>query len=63
MRQTLNKDGYMELLTLEEAAQIMKVSVQTVRRMVTSGEIPSVKIRGQYRIRKVDLEAYINKQL
>jgi len=53
----------MELLTLEEAAQIMKVSVQTVRRMVTSGEIPSVKIRGQYRIRRVDLEAYINKQL
>jgi excisionase family DNA binding protein len=52
----------MELYTLEEVAQILKVSVQTVRKIVTSGELPSVKIRGQYRIRKEDLEDYIRRQ-
>lgn len=49
----------MELYTLEEVAKILKVSVQTVRRMISEGELRASKIRGQYRIRKDELEAYI----
>ena len=49
----------MELLTLEEVAQRLKISVQTVRRMIADKELKASKIRGQWRVRSDDLERYI----
>jgi excisionase family DNA binding protein len=48
--------------TIEEVAKILKVSTATVRRMIDSGELKAIRIRGQIRIRKEDLEDLINKQ-
>lgn len=52
-----------EILTLEEVADFLKTSVKTVRRLIGSGELPAFKVRGQLRVRKSDLEAYIDRQL
>lgn len=51
-----------ELLTIEEVARILKVSVQTVRRMIDESELKAIKIRGQWRIKREDLQDYIDRR-
>lgn len=46
-----------QLLTLDEAAGLLAVSVRTLRRMVDAGQIPSVRIGRARRFRAADLEA------
>jgi len=51
----------METYTLEEVADILKVSVATVRSLVNSGQIKAFKVGNQWRVRKKDLEAYMSR--
>ncbi len=53
-----------QLLTLEDVADRLKISVSTVRRWVKSNELRSIKIgnRGQYRIGLRDLEEFLAEQ-
>ncbi len=53
----------MELLTVDEVAQILKLSPYTIREMLKDGRLQGVKMskRGQWRIRREDLEAYLGK--
>jgi CTP synthase len=53
-----------QLLTLEDVADRIKVSVSTVRRWVKSNELKSIKVgnRGQYRISMEDLEEFLAEQ-
>jgi len=53
-----------QLLTLEDVADRLKISVSTVRRWVKSNELRSIKIgnRGQYRISLDDLEEFLADQ-
>lgn len=44
-----------ELSTIEEAAQYLKVSTRTIRRMIADGKISSYRIGG--RAIRVDLDA------
>ena len=46
----------MEVFTIEEVADILKVSVDTIRRMIKNGELEAFKVHRQYRIRKEVLE-------
>jgi excisionase family DNA binding protein len=48
--------------TLEEVAEILKVSVATVRKLVDTKELKAFKVRGQWRVRKEDLDDYIARQ-
>ncbi len=52
------------LLTLEDVAERLKISVSTVRRWVKSNELRSIKVgnRGQYRISLGDLEEFLAEQ-
>ena len=52
-----------EMLTAEDVARIMKVSLKTVRKWVQSGELASIPIgtRG-YRISRRDLNVFIEEQ-
>jgi CTP synthase len=52
------------LLTLEDVAERIKISVSTVRRWVKSNELRSIKVgnRGQYRISLADLEEFLAEQ-
>ena len=54
----------MNLLTVFEVAEIMKVSESTVRRLVRSGALTAYKIgqRGQLRVKQEDLEGYLEDQ-
>ncbi len=49
-----------ELLTLTDVARRLGVCLETVRRMVRSGALPSLKVDGKsYRVRRADLAAYL----
>lgn len=50
-----------EIMTLEQLAEYLQVSYQTVYKMVRNGDIRAVKIGRSYRVRKEDVDAYFNK--
>ena len=45
-----------ELLTIQEAAEILRVARSTVYALIAAGELPRVKIRRSVRIRREDVE-------
>jgi len=46
--------------TVEEVKDILKVSLETVRRYVRSGQLPAIKLGNKYiRISKYDLESFL----
>lgn len=51
-------------LQLADVAEILNVSAVQARALVTSGELPAIKVggRGQWRIEAVELEAYIQRK-
>lgn len=52
---TVNEKEY---LSIKDAAQRLDVEYKTVWRLVDSGELPAAKVRGVWRIRHTDLEAF-----
>ena len=48
-----------EILTLAELAQLLRVAEKTVYTMAQNAEIPCFKVRGQWRFRKHDIDAWI----
>jgi len=50
-----------EILTLGDIAGLLKLPEETVRSMIAAGELPGFEIRGQWRIRKADFEAWVEK--
>lgn len=51
-----------EILTVQEVAALLKVADKTVYTMAQQGEIPAFKVRGQWRFRRADLDAWIAAQ-
>ena len=51
----------MKLLTVQEVADMMKVSQKTVRRLIKRGDLAAYKVgeRGQLRVKDRDLEQYV----
>lgn len=52
----LNK---LDFLKIEKVAEIMNVSKRTVEELIRSGELPSYRIRGNRRVDRADLVAYL----
>ncbi len=50
-------------LTIHDVAEEMDVEYKTVYRLVTSGKLPSFRVGRVYRIRRVDLDRYIEEQI
>lgn len=50
-------------MTIREVAEALKVAEKTVYAMATEGEIPAFRVRSQWRIRRIDFEAWLSKQL
>jgi excisionase family DNA binding protein len=50
------------LLRLDEAASLLDISPRTIYRLVSSGDLPALKVRGGIRIDTQDLNTYIEKQ-
>lgn len=51
-----------EILTLPEVAQLLKVAEKTVYTMAQKGELPAFKVRGQWRFKRDDIDAWIEQQ-
>jgi excisionase family DNA binding protein len=51
-----------KLYTVNELAQVLKVSVRTLRREMEEGELRYIKIRGRVRIREEDVQAYLQQK-
>ncbi|MGH9281590.1 MAG: helix-turn-helix domain-containing protein [Acidimicrobiales bacterium] len=47
------------LLDYEDVADVLQVSTATVKRLVSSGDLPAVKVAGARRVRRVDVEAFV----
>jgi excisionase family DNA binding protein len=46
-------------LTVQEVADLMRVSTMTVYRMIKSGDLPAVRVGRSFRVRDEDLAAYL----
>ena len=58
-RETANAQAIGDrLLTLREAAEVLRLSTRTVREYVKSGEINGRIIGGRWRFRRADLDAF-----
>lgn len=52
-----------EVLTIKEVATLLKLAEKTVYLMAQAGDLPAFKIRGQWRIRRHDLEVWMTSKL
>lgn len=51
-----------EVLTIKEVAALLKLAEKTVYAMAAAAEIPAFKIRGQWRIKRSELDQWIDAQ-
>ena len=51
-----------DLLTVKEVADYLRMGLLTVYKLIQTGKIPAFKIGKQWRIKKEDLEKYIEVQ-
>lgn len=51
-----------EILTLPEVAKLLKVTDKTVYTLAQKGVLPGFKVGGQWRFKRVDLDAWIEDQ-
>ncbi len=49
------------LMTLEEVADYLRLSKDTVYRMASTGKLPASKVGSQWRFRKDDVDAWLEK--
>lgn len=52
-----------EVLTLKEVAALLKIGEKTTYSMVQLGELPGFKVRGQWRFRVADIDAWMASQV
>ena len=53
----------MKLKTLKEAAEVLKIDSETVRKYINDGELTAYKIGKSWRIDESDLMDYIKKRI
>jgi excisionase family DNA binding protein len=51
-----------EVLTINEVAALLKLTEKTVYSMANAGELPAFKIRIQWRIRRLELDQWMDAQ-
>jgi len=52
-----------KLLTIQEAADILRVYRTTISRMISSGELPCIRVRSRKLMREQDLQVFIDSQI
>ncbi len=52
----------LEMLTVRDAAALLHVSRPTVEKYIKAGELPSIRIGRCRRIRRTDLEAFLERR-
>jgi excisionase family DNA binding protein len=59
---SIDADTSLGLFTIAEVAEILKVSIRTVRRLQQQRSIPFVKVGGAVRFTRNDLAFYLEKR-
>ena len=49
-------------LTPKEIALLLGVHEETIRRYLRTGELPAIKLRGVYRVKREDFEEFLRKR-
>ena len=63
MTKKVQSFAHSALMSVADVADALAVSNRTVRRMIAAGDIPIVRIGRAVRIRRVDVEALIGRNL
>lgn len=50
-----------ELFTVKEVAAMFKCNPETIRRYIKEGLLRAVRLKGEYRIRQGDIDAFLKK--
>ena len=58
LRDFLNRQKA-RFLTVQEVAQLMRVSSMTVYRLIRAGDLPAVRVGRSFRVRDVDVDGYL----
>lgn len=56
MSETFSKSRF---LTVQEVANLLRVSTMTVYRLIKSGDLPAVRVGRSFRVRDGDVDAYL----
>ena len=48
-----------EILTIREVAARLKLGERTITAMLAGGELPGFKVRGQWRLRRIDFDRWL----
>ena len=59
---TVSTDTRRELMTTREVLLYLRVTPRTVYRLIREGDLPAVRMGGQWRFRRVDIEAWLERQ-
>jgi excisionase family DNA binding protein len=59
MAQSLSRSRF---LTVNEVAELLRVSSMTIYRLIKDGDLPAVRIGKSYRLREDDIDAYLAKR-
>lgn len=59
MNDTTPADGLGRFLTLADTAELLSISTAQARAIVRSGELPAIRVSGQWRVERTVLESYI----
>ncbi len=54
--------GESQFLTTDDVLGYLRINARTVYRLIKSGEIPAVRIGRQWRIRRCDLDSWLDSQ-
>ncbi len=54
--------GGHEFLTTDEVLEYLRINARTVYRLIRNGELPAVRIGRQWRIRRDDLDQWLETQ-
>jgi excisionase family DNA binding protein len=52
-----------EILTIRDVAALLKIGEKTAYTMAQDGDLPGFKVRGQWRFRRSDIDAWIGEQV
>ncbi len=52
-----------EVLTINQAAEYLQVAVRTIYRLIDGGDLKAAKVGRVWRVRKVDLDTYLDAQI
>lgn len=56
MSETFSKSRF---LTVQEVANLLRVSTMTVYRLIKSGDLPAVRVGRSFRVRDGDVDSYL----